>query len=140
MSYNLLHSYKSSVKIEVFLIWLVIFLVIACSSPKLDDKKPLIQPVQKTAVGFTVPESRTKPPVKIQAGKPYEVIVKGKTAISERTSVFPVKDTLIVKMKDPVKKSPGMNGLKLPAKRSVTSIKNLCKAPVLNRIKPEFTA
>ncbi|MBK9388842.1 MAG: hypothetical protein IPN68_01155 [Bacteroidetes bacterium] len=122
-----------------FLIIPVIFLLLSCTSPKVDNSQALSAPVLQPVNGYSVPESMTKPPVIIQAGRPYEVLIKKKEGIRQGLNIYPVGNPQVMKMKAPVIKTPGKGDLKVPQIHPVTDIRVLCKAPEIVLAKDAYS-
>ncbi|HAM10545.1 MAG: hypothetical protein A2X05_08955 [Bacteroidetes bacterium GWE2_41_25] len=109
--------------------------IISCAPEEVNirKEKPVISVIP--AKGYVVPDELVEPPLKIVAGKPYTTRVNTKNEIKGDINIEPVGPPQILRMKPPVVKTPGKDGIKLPEIIKVNEICVLSRAPEIVQAK-----
>ena len=115
-------------------LFILVFLS-SCVQEELISNKELSGISVIPAKGYVIPDDQAEPPVKIIAGKPYTVKVNTKNEIKGDLNIEPTGPPKIMRMKPPVVKTPGIDGIKLPEIIRVNEICVLSKAPEIVQAK-----
>lgn len=107
----------------------ILVLIWSCSPEKVNIEQEKTGVFIVPAKGYVVHDDLAEPPLKILAGKPYTVEVNAKNKIKGEFNMQPVGLPKVMKMKSPVVKTPGKDGISLPEIIKANEISSLCRAP-----------